>query len=80
MAKIVTAAVPDAAFHSGALTAGSVQLRLKDGAISEIDCGCTGGPDGEAVFSVKLEFTQTDGFEVPAAVLAQLHTEGGETE
>ena len=78
MEKILIAAAPDAEFLSGVLTSGSVQLRLKDGAISEIDCGCTGGPDAQAAFSVKLVLTQTEGFEVPAAVLAQLCEEGGE--
>lgn len=78
MEKIPTAAVPDAESLSGTLTSGSVQLRLKDGAISEIDCACTGGPDAQVVFSVKLVLTQTDGFDVPAAVLAQLCPEAGQ--
>ena len=65
------------------LTAGSIQIMVKDTSITELDCSCTGGLDALAktepvTVSAKMSFIHNSGMEIPSVVKNQLIQKGME--
>lgn len=83
MKTVAYAAVPDMESMDVALKEGSIQISVKDNAISEITCSCIGGMDALAgaapvTISADLVYTHDSKVEIPDAVRKQFKGEGVE--
>lgn len=77
------AAAPEMETLPVTLTAGSIQIMVKDTSITELDCSCTGGLDALAktepvTVSAKMSFIHNSGMEIPSVVKNQLIQKGME--
>ena len=83
MKEVAYAAAPEMETLSVTLTAGSIQIMVKDTSITELDCSCTGGLDALAktepvTVSAKMSFIHNSGMEIPSVVKNQLIQKGME--
>lgn len=79
---VVRAAEPDLENLPVDFRSGSVQIEVRDAAIAELECSCTGALNAleqeiPAEVSVRMAFASDRGLEVPDAVVTRL-TEDGE--
>lgn len=77
MKEVAYAAAPEMEKLPVTLTSGKIQLIVKGGSITELNCSCTGGLDALAetapvTVSAKMSFTHNSGSEVPSAVRNRL--------